>query len=59
MKNQRIVTPSKSPEPRPEMPVENLPVLPGANRILWGRMGASVLSCVLIIVAALVFDSCG
>jgi hypothetical protein len=59
VKKQRIIIPSKPPEPRPEIPVESLPVLPGANRILWGRMGASVLPCLLIIIAAVVFDSCG
>lgn len=51
--------PSTPPEPAPETPVENLPVLAEANRILWGRMGAAVLSCLLVIIAAVLFDSCG
>ena len=42
-----------------ELPEENLPVLSGANRIQWGRMGAAVLVCLLVCLAAVVFESCG
>lgn len=58
MKNQRTVLPTP-PESTPETPVENLPVLTGANRILWGRMGAAMLPCLLVVISAIIFDSCG
>jgi hypothetical protein len=49
---------SKPTPTRPEIPEEQLPILTGANRILWGRMGGAVIGCTLIGVAAVLFESC-
>ena len=53
----------QNPEPvvsprRPEIPEEELPVLGGANRIQWGRMGAAVIGCSFIVLAAVLFEAC-
>jgi len=56
-KQRTDIASSSAPSHRPSE--ENLPVLSGANRILWGRMGSAVLGCLSIVVAAILFDSCG
>jgi hypothetical protein len=69
VKKQRTVIPSTSLEvsepvaskpahTRSEIPEEELPILVGADRILWSRMGGAVLACVLLCIAALAFEAC-